>query len=396
VRREGGLSSPPSFQVRRRPGGSARTRPNQKGPKQAGGTPADRRLFPVETAMHLFLSAPGMERFLSEELARSSPDARQEAAGNGLLSIKDLPETFAGPVVFSWQCLPEAVSFPIPSIRSAAEVLVKELIGRLPDAAPWRLQVVARYGTEESAGLNRCRLIREAVIEQLRKRRRSLLKTLAPDSALRPFDAGESFVQLLLTSPELGFLSILPAPGPSLLRGVVSPFPRGEVPVAVDKEAPSRAFTKLAESERRLGLAISKDETCVDLGASPGSWTYMPVRRGARVTAVDRSPLRDDLMRSPLVTFVQGDAFKFQPPEPVDWLLCDVIAAPERSIDLVLDWVRTRRCRRFVVTIKFKGDTEYAKLDRLKQEMPPLCGAFHLLHLCANKNEVCVFGEADL
>jgi hypothetical protein len=62
----------------------------------------------------------------------------------------------------------------------------------------------------------------------------------------------------------------------------------------------------------------------------------------------------------------------------------------------VLDWVRTRRCRRFVVTIKFKGDTEYAKLDRLKQEMPPLCGAFHLLHLCANKNEVCVFGEADL
>jgi len=351
--------------------------------------------FPIlsNTAMHLFLSAPGMERFLSEELSRWSPDARQEAFGNGLLGLKDVPEPFTGPVVFSWQCLPEAVSFPIPSIRSAAEVLVTELIGRLPDVASWRLQVVARYGTEESAGLNRCRLIREAVIEQLRKRRRSLLKTLAPDSASRPFDAGESFVQLLLTSPELGFLSILPAPGPSRLRGVVSPFPRGEVPVAVDKEAPSRAFAKLVESERRLGLAISQGETCVDLGASPGSWTYMPVKRGARVTAVDRSPLRDDLMRSPLVTFVQGDAFKFEPPEPVDWLLCDVIAAPERSIDLVLDWVRTRRCRRFVVTIKFKGDTEYAKLDRLKQEMPSLCGSFHLLHLCANKNEVCVFGE---
>lgn len=79
------------------------------------------------------------------------------------------------------------------------------------------------------------------------------------------------------------------------------------------------------------------------------------MQRGARVIAVDRSPLRDDLMRSPRVTFHQGDAFRFVPEAPVDWLLCDVIAAPERSIGLVLEWVRERRCRYFVVTIKFKG-----------------------------------------
>ena len=42
----------------------------------------------------------------------------------------------------------------------------------------------------------------------------------------------------------------------------------------------------------------------------------------------------------------RGDAFKFVPEAPVDWLLCDVIAAPERSVALVLDWVRQRRCRR--------------------------------------------------
>jgi len=164
------------------------------------------------------------------------------------------------------------------------------------------------------------------------------------------------------------------------------------VPVAVDKAAPSRAFAKLAESELRMGRRIAAGETCVDLGAAPGSWTYQPVQRGARVIAVDRSPLRDDLMRSPRVTFHQGDAFRFVPETPVDWLLCDVIAAPERSIGLVLEWGRERRCRHFVVTIKFKGEEDYAQLDVLKREMPRWVESFQLLHLCANKNEACVFG----
>lgn len=124
-------------------------------------------------------------------------------------------------------------------------------------------------------------MIRDSVIEQLRKRRRSLLKGLDAVSkaalgdpnlngACPLFQPEESLVQLLLTSLEVGFLSILPAPGPFTSMGWVSPFPLGEVPVAVDKAAPSRAFAKLAESEQRMGRAIVAGETCVDLGAAPG------------------------------------------------------------------------------------------------------------------------------
>jgi 23S rRNA (cytidine2498-2'-O)-methyltransferase len=110
------------------------------------------------------------------------------------------------------------------------------------------------------------------------------------------------------------------------------------------------------------------------------------------VLAVDRAPLRDDLMGHPAVRFQRGDAFSFRPAEPVDWLLCDVIAAPERSIELLLDWLRHRRARCFVVTIKFKGQDDYAKLERLKHALPPLCAEFGLTRLCANKNEACAFG----
>ncbi|HEY6168762.1 MAG TPA: SAM-dependent methyltransferase, partial [Verrucomicrobiae bacterium] len=201
-----------------------------------------------------------------------------------------------------------------------------------------------------------------------------------------------SLVQLLLTAPDCGWISVAPAPMPFQFRRVMSPFPKGEIPMASDKAAPSRAFAKLVEAEQRMGIRIDPGETCVDLGASPGSWSYVAIQRGARVIAVDRSPLRDDLMRNPRLTFHPGDAFKFTPDVPPDWLLCDVIAAPERSIELLLDWIRPRRARRFVVTIKFKGHGDYAQLERLKHALPPLCDEFFLTRLCANKNEACAFG----
>ena len=109
--------------------------------------------------------------------------------------------------------------------------------------------------------------------------------------------------------------------------------------------------------------------------------------------AVDRSPLRADLMRHSRLTFHQGDAFKFRPEGPVDWLLCDVIAAPERSIELLLDWVRRKLARHFIVTIKFKGHEDYGELERLKRALPPFCEDVWITRLCANKNEACAFGS---
>jgi 23S rRNA (cytidine2498-2'-O)-methyltransferase len=116
------------------------------------------------------------------------------------------------------------------------------------------------------------------------------------------------------------------------------------------------------------------------------------LKRGARVTAIDRSELREDLMRNPRLHFETADAFKYKPQQTVDWLICDVIAAPQRSIDLLLEWLREGRMRHFIVTIKFKGDDEYPLLSQLKEQVPPLCADFRLTRLCANKNEVCAFG----
>jgi len=334
---------------------------------------------------HVLLPAEGSGTFLLDELRRDYPDAhhfppftngeRTAARGAAAWLLTDAPLEADTTLVFCRQALLHATEHTAPSINAWADWLFAQLPG--PDQ-PWQLHVIP--------ATHRCRLIRDALLDRLKRQRRHLLKQLASG----PFMPGQSLVQLLLTAPERGWLSVLP--DAHRYRRLVSAFPAGEVPVASDKAAPARAFAKLVEAEQRLGRQIAGGETCVDLGASPGSWSYVALGRGANVIAVDRAPLRPDLMRNPRLHFETGDAFKYRPAGAVDWLLCDVIAAPERSIALLLDWLQHRRCRQFVVTIKFKGETDYPSLDQLKRELPKYCSDWRLTRLCANKNEACAFG----
>jgi 23S rRNA (cytidine2498-2'-O)-methyltransferase len=345
-----------------------------------------------ERSMHLLISADESAPFLKEELTRTFPGVEVNFPMPDLLQAEfPLDAAEAPTLVFSRQVLPHAEEVHAESIGEWSRQLFARVAAQLPEMQPWRLHLMPHYG-EGIAGQNRCRLIRESLFEMLQKKRRSLMKTLQ-DAPTR-FFPDESLVQVLLMAPNHGFISITPAPLPQRLYRMISPFVKGDLPVASDKAAPSRAFAKLVEAELRLARRIGKGESCVDLGASPGSWSYVALQRGAEVTAVDRSPLREDLMHEKRLTFRQGDAFSYEPPITVDWLLCDVIAAPERSIGLLLDWLRRRWTRRFVVTVKFKGDEDYGQLERLKQELPPLCGEFFLTRLCANKNEACAFGVA--
>jgi 23S rRNA (cytidine2498-2'-O)-methyltransferase len=164
--------------------------------------------------------------------------------------------------------------------------------------------------------------------------------------------------------------------------------------VDAPREAPSRAVQKLAEAELRLDRPIAPGEVCVDLGSSPGSWAWHALERGARVVAVDRSPLRGDLLEHPGLEFVRGDAFGYRPPEPVDWLLCDVIAFPQRTLELLVQWLAAGWCRFFCVTIKFRGTEDYPVLEQFKAELGRQAESFCLRRFTSNKNEVMAVGQA--
>jgi 23S rRNA (cytidine2498-2'-O)-methyltransferase len=239
----------------------------------------------------------------------------------------------------------------------------------------------------------RVALIEAALLTLLKKKQRRLLRTRVVDPAA-PFGRDEQLFEVALCSPEAGYASAVSAPQRRAWRHVLSRFPGGKALPPEDKRPPARAHLKLSEALWHLGRAPAAGESCVDLGSAPGSWAWVALQGGAAVTAVDRSPLRGDLMGHPRLTFARGDAFKFAPEAPVDWLVCDVIAFPERSIALLDRWLSEGWCRRFVVTLKFKGEADYPKVDACKAMLLGHGARFGLRQLYNNKNEVTVYGAA--
>jgi len=162
-----------------------------------------------------------------------------------------------------------------------------------------------------------------------------------------------------------------------------SPFVNGECVFEEDHIGPpSRAYLKLWEALTRLGDWPRQGETCLDLGAAPGGWTFVLASLGARVTAIDKAPLDPRVAAMPGVVWREGSAFAL-PPEPVDWLCSDVIAYPDRLLALVRRWIEADAARRIVCTVKFQGETDHAAAAAFAA----IQGG-RLLHLWHNKHEL--------
>jgi 23S rRNA (cytidine2498-2'-O)-methyltransferase len=165
-----------------------------------------------------------------------------------------------------------------------------------------------------------------------------------------------------------------------------SPFRHGEVDFIENKLGPpNRAYLKLWELFTRLQTWPEAGMRCLDLGASPGGWTWVLQALGAEVLAVDKSPLAPSIARLPRVTVRRESAFALDPRTvgPVDWLFSDVICYPTRLLALVRRWLDAGAARRFVCTIKFQGETDHATA-RAFAAIP----GSQLMHLHHNKHEL--------
>ena len=162
-----------------------------------------------------------------------------------------------------------------------------------------------------------------------------------------------------------------------------SPFVNGACAFVEDHIGPpSRAYLKLWEALVRFGRWPAAGERCLDLGASPGGWTWVLARLGAHVTAVDRAPLAGTVAAMPGVTERRESAFGVAP-EPVDWLFSDVIAYPDRLLALVRRWIEAGAARFVVCTIKFQGSTDHDAAEAFAAI--PGGAVIHLFH---NKHEL--------
>jgi 23S rRNA (cytidine2498-2'-O)-methyltransferase len=333
-----------------------------------------------------FVAVVGFEAALLAELGLARADGPRWP---GLVTTRS-PVTLDDPA-FALQVLPAAIQVTGASIEAlavAADAAVGARLEAGTGAIALHVYVPDRLSYRTIAG--RAALLERAFLEQL-QRHRPRVRQRVVVAGTAAATGSELVAQLALVGRTSLLVSVaaarrLPAGGTD-----VAPFVAGTAAVAEDRTAPSRAYRKLVEGFAWLGQAPRAGETCVDLGGSPGGWAHTVINAGARVIAVDRAPLAPALLKHPALTMVIGNAFTYRPPAPVDWLLCDVICAPDKTIALVARWIDDGWCKNVVATLKFKGAGDYAAIGDARVRLGAMGWAtMRIKHLRNHSNEAVI------
>jgi 23S rRNA (cytidine2498-2'-O)-methyltransferase len=211
--------------------------------------------------------------------------------------------------------------------------------------------------------------------------RAKLIQDLLPHVGAKPIN----FPEPVPTAP-LGSWALV-EPDVILAAGdCSSPFRHGEAVFVEDRVTPpNRAYLKLWEALTLARRYPGPGTRCLDLGSSPGGWSWVLQQLGAEVESVDKSPLDPRVASLPRIHHRQVSAFALTPADigPVDWLTCDVICYPARLLSLVDTWLNSGLAANFVCTLKFQGPTDHATA----REFAGIPGG-RLIHLSHNKHEL--------
>lgn len=220
-----------------------------------------------------------------------------------------------------------------------------------------------------------------ALPESGHQRRQALMEAALPHVSSRPLRFGEAAPTAPLGAFTLWEHDLLLA-SPS----TTSPFADGEALFEENRtEPPGRAYLKLWEAFTLDGRRPRPGDLCVDLGASPGGWTWVLAGLGARVFSLDKAELAPQVGCLPNVNHCLGSGFGLDPRHVgrVDWLFSDMICYPERLLQVVRQWIEARACAHVVCTLKFQAETDHAA-SRAFAAIP----GGRLLHLFCNKHEL--------
>ena len=185
--------------------------------------------------------------------------------------------------------------------------------------------------------------------------------------------------------------------------GDSAPWPLGIPRLRMHADAPSRSALKLEEA---LLVLLDADERrrllqpamhAADLGAAPGGWTWVLMRHGLHVTAIDNGPLRPDLLERGHITHLRADGFAWQPPRPLDWMVCDMVEQPRRVAERMATWLREGWCRQSVFNLKLPmkkrwHETQLALQSFAAQADRPL--AIRARQLYHDREEITVFARS--
>lgn len=333
-------------------------------------TPASARLFPdpppgpqpggVHGPRLLAYCRPGFEGECAQELTAldtAGGGGGYARAGNGSGYV----EYVALDAASAARLLREA-----PSLIFARQVLAviahvqplprEDRLGALApafDAAPARLGEARVEAPDSDAGralAPLCRSLTSALLARL-KREQRLDKHAS------------SWLHVVLLANDHAVVAISDARR-------TTPWPAGIPRLRFPRQAPSRSTLKLEEALLTLLDAgeraawLRPGMRGVDLGAAPGGWTWQLVHRHIHVTAIDNGPMDAALMASGLVEHRREDGFRYRPPKPVDWMVCDMVEQPVRVAARMAEWLARGWCRQSIFNLKLPMKKRYDEVIR--------------------------------
>lgn len=365
---------------------------------------------------HLFLCQPSLEDVAHEELQRARDLGRTVPVAGGLsVSVKGPPEVFSGRIERGQTKSVDGLVDPafsrqvVPYASFVEGVSHGELVAAIFTALPNALQDEVMAGTTgfrvfapDIARIGSRPLDEHPLASSVREVRAQLYAKAAGRAAKlgieRSEEPPERFALVLVTATFSAWVSQVSAAVGRPLEQWPSALGGEEAPVfPSDHGAPSSAHRKLDEAFAWLPHLPGPDDTVLDLGAAPGGWTYVCLNTGAKVIAVDRGKMDPTLLERPRLTHLRKDAFAHAPLDEADWIVCDIIGDPHRTLDLLEEALSHRRLRGFVVTLKLTRPVDFSAIARGRSLLAGLEGwSGRVKNLLNNKCEVTLMGTRDV
>jgi 23S rRNA (cytidine2498-2'-O)-methyltransferase len=248
-------------------------------------------------------------------------------------------------------------------------VRVPELLADLPEGD----RVTPIVAAAKALGRNFAELSLETPDTNDGKSLASLIKPLTPhlEKALRRAGVGiddanaESRLHVFFVGGRACYVGISDVANSSR-------WPMGIVRLRMPSAAPSRSTLKLAEAllefldDKERAKRLAPGMTAVDLGASPGGWSWQLMQRGLMVLAVDNGAIDAALLDSGQVKHRRDDGFHFRPAEPVDWMVCDMVESPSKIARLASKWISEGWCRESIFNLKLPMKKRWEEVERCR------------------------------
>lgn len=367
--------------------------PRHAAPRDRPGQPK-RKSVPASRSAHVYLCSPGFEPTLAEELSVEKSRGA-EHAGLIVVPSRDGPSDAA----FARQVLPGASLIDAVGPSELADALLKHL-GPDEDAllsGRGVLHVFPPDFLRRGSARPEPHPLSSAV-DQLGELLSLKIEGRARKRGVEPDDRGaDRLVQVLLVEGWRAWCSASPLSDENAtLTSWPALFAGGHAPVIGYEDAPSSAYRKLVEALGWMTTRPGPDDVVLDLGAAPGGWSYVALANGAEVLAYDRADLARSVAEHPRLKHVRQDAFTSAPLNEASWLLCDVIDAPERSLELIERALACETLKAMVVTVKLKPPVALGPVSAAKglvRDARRRGWTGRVKHLVHNKHEVTVMAQ---